>query len=292
MKHLIKIDHVTKSFKNKKGIFDLSLEVDAGQVMGFIGPNGAGKSTTIRHLMGFLKADSGSLTINGYDCWQEADRVKDKLGYLPGEIVFPSGLSAQDFLAMQGKIHHDPNPSRAQSLIERFHLNMDIPIPKMSKGMKLKLALVACFMCDPDIIILDEPSTGLDPLMQEELIQLLKEEKAKGKTIFLSSHVLEEVERIADDICIIKAGRIVKELSIAELHAEMQDFLLVKLGDKEGLSPNLSGVEDLGNQTYRLALLGDCNHLVRELAQHDILALDCEKVTLREIFQKYYGEGE
>lgn len=169
---------------------------------------------------------------------------------------------------------------------------MAIPIHKMSKGMKQKLALVACFMCDPDIIILDEPSTGLDPLMQEELIQLLREEKAKGKTIFLSSHVLEEIERIADEICIIKEGRIVKKLDIAQLHAEMKEFLQVTLKDEKPLSLTLPGIEDLGQQTYRIPLEGDYNALLRELAQHDIADLRGQAVTLRELFQKYYREGD
>ncbi|MCY3040177.1 MULTISPECIES: ABC transporter ATP-binding protein [Aerococcus] len=289
---MIKIDHVTKSFDHHKGIFDISLEVADGQVMGFIGPNGAGKSTTIRHLMGFLKADKGTLTINGLDCWREADQVKKGLGYLPGEIVFPSGLSAHDFLAMQREIHRHQDTRLAEDLIDRFQLNMAIPIHKMSKGMKQKLALVACFMCDPDIIILDEPSTGLDPLMQEELIQLLREEKAKGKTIFLSSHVLEEIERIADEICIIKEGRIVKKLDIAQLHAEMKEFLQVTLKDEKPLSLTLPGIEDLGQQTYRIPLEGDYNALLRELAQHDIADLRGQAVTLRELFQKYYREGD
>ena len=289
---MISIEHVSKTFKNKKGIFDIDLQVKDGHVLGFIGPNGAGKSTTIRHLMGFLKPDSGCMKMNGFDCWNESDKIKDKVGYLPGEIVFPSGLSARDFLDRQLKMHDYKDDSLAKKLIDRFNLNISIPINKMSKGMKQKLAIVCTFMCNPDIIILDEPSTGLDPLMQKELISLFCEEKAKGKTIFLSSHIFEEIEMIADEICIIKQGKIVQNRNMKDVYSEMKKHMYIQIRDDIALNIAPEKVESLEDKSYRILIDGNENDIVRELAGHDIVSMNIEQVSLRDIFQKYYGEDE
>lgn len=287
---MIEANDVSKRFKNGKGIFKLNFNVKEGEVFGFIGPNGAGKSTTIRHLMGFLRPDKGTMLMGGYNCWKESERIKDRVGYLPGEIVFPAGLTAYEFLDLQADIHNKKGKTTAKDLIDRFKLNINIPIKNMSKGMKQKLAIVSTFMCNPDIIILDEPSTGLDPLMQKELIDLFSEEKKKGKTIFLSSHIFEEIETIADTICIIKDGKIVKNQNMQEVFDQMKKHIIVKLQDDIELN-NLT-CEKLDQKKYRILLDNNENQVIRELAKHDINDISIEQVTLRDVFEKYYKGDE
>lgn len=204
----IKIDGLTRDYGNGKGIFQVSFEVSEGEVFGFLGPNGAGKTTTIRHLMGFLKPESGVCRINQLDCWRDRDRIQKNLGYIPGEISFFDDMTGTEYLQFVGKYRGLASDNRQKDLLERFELNPGGKIRKMSKGMKQKIGIVAAFMHDPQILILDEPTSGLDPLMQNRFIDLLAEEKKNGKTILLSSHMFEEVERTCDRIAIIRAGRL------------------------------------------------------------------------------------
>lgn len=285
---MIKVKNLTKKFKNGKGIFGISFEVGQGEVFGFIGPNGAGKSTTIRHLMGFLKPDSGTATISDYDCWFKAERVKNKIGYLPGEIVFPSEMSASDFIKLQAGIRNIKDKRKTDELIERFNLNTNVPIKNMSKGMKQKLAIVSAFMGDPEIILLDEPSTGLDPLMQRELISLFKEEKSKGKTIFLSSHIFEEIENVADTICIIKDGKIVEYEKFSEIHKKLKPILLVTLKNKSQLDKINIPHTVLSDEKIGIEINNNENEIIGQLSKCDIKNIDVKKVSLEDIFEKYY----
>lgn len=205
----ITIQNLTRDYGNQKGIFDVSFEVKKGEVFGFLGPNGAGKTTTIRHLMGFIKPNKGGCAINGMDCWSNRDLIQKNLGYIPGEITFFDDMTGTDFLDFVANYRNIGSTDLQNELLERFELDPKSKIKKMSKGMKQKLGIVAAFMHDPDILILDEPTGGLDPLMQKTFIELIAEEKAKGKTILLSSHIFEEVERTCDRIGIIRAGRLV-----------------------------------------------------------------------------------
>ena len=164
-------------------------------MFGFVGTNGAGKTTTIRHLMGFLKPQSGSATINGLDCWKDSAEIKKWIGYIPGEIAFPDAPTGTDFLKKQAELLGLKDMSYADSIIKKLQLDPTAKLKRMSKGMKQKTAIVAAFMADPDILILDEPTTGLDPLMRKEFISILDEEKKKGKTILMSSHMFDEVEQ-------------------------------------------------------------------------------------------------
>ena len=192
---LIDIQHVTKDYGDGRGIFDLNLSIEKGEVFGFVGTNGAGKTTTIRHLMGFLKPQSGSATINGLDCWKDSAEIKKWIGYIPGEIAFPDAPTGTDFLKRQAELLGLKDMSYAESIIKKLQLDPTAKLKRMSKGMKQKTAIVAAFMADPEILILDEPTTGLDPLMRKEFISILDEEKKKGKTILMSSHMFDEVEQ-------------------------------------------------------------------------------------------------
>ena len=211
------VDHLTRDYGSGKGIFEVSFQVNSGEVFGFLGPNGAGKTTTIRHLMGFLQARAGQCTINGMDCWKERDKIQKILGYIPGEISFFDDMSGTEFLDFIGKYRRNPADSRRKELVERFELNPQGKIKEMSKGMKLKLGIVAAFMHDPEILILDEPTSGLDPLMQNRFIELVEEERKRKKTILMSSHMFEEVERTCHRIGIIRAGKLVAMDSVESL---------------------------------------------------------------------------
>ncbi len=213
----IQIENLVRDYGGGKGVFDVSFHVDQGEAFGFLGPNGAGKTTTIRHLMGFLKPRAGKCTIDGMDCWSERDKVQTRLGYIPGEISFFDDMSGTEFLRFIADYRRIGTHGRTQELLELFELDPKSKIKKMSKGTKQKLGIVAAFMHDPDIILLDEPTSGLDPLMQNRFVNFVAKEKEQGKTILMSSHIFEEVERTCDRIGIIRKGRMIAVDSAAAL---------------------------------------------------------------------------
>jgi ABC-2 type transport system ATP-binding protein len=214
---VIEIKNLTRDYGEGKGIFNVSFQVNKGEVFGFLGPNGAGKTTTIRHLMGFIQNQSGNCTINGMDCWKESAKIQRTLGYISGEIHFFDDMTGTEFLNFVSKYRGILNAQKQRELLNRFELDPKGKIKKMSKGMKQKLGIVTAFMHDPEILVLDEPSSGLDPLMQNRFVELIDEEKAKGKTILLSSHIFEEVERTCDRIGIIRNGMLVTVDSVVTL---------------------------------------------------------------------------
>lgn len=205
----IYVENLSRDYGGGKGVFDVSLSVPGGEVFGFLGPNGAGKTTVIRHIMGFIRPESGQCKINGIDCWKKRDLVQQSVGYVPGELSFFEDMSGKEFLKFLQKYRGSKADNRQNELMERFELDAGAKIRKMSKGTKQKVAIAAAFMHDPEVLILDEPTSGLDPLMQSRFVELLREEKQRGKTIFLSSHMFEEVERTCDRIAIIRGGRLV-----------------------------------------------------------------------------------
>ena len=213
----IQIENLVRDYGGGKGVFDVSFHVDQGEAFGFLGPNGAGKTTTIRHLMGFLKPRAGKCTIDGMDCWSERDKVQARLGYIPGEISFFDDMSGTEFLRFIADYRRIGTHDRTQELLELFELDPKSKIKKMSKGTKQKLGIVAAFMHDPDIILLDEPTSGLDPLMQNRFVNFVAKEKEQGKTILMSGHIFEEVERTCDRIGIIRKGRMIAVDSAAAL---------------------------------------------------------------------------
>ena len=204
----IDIQNLTRDYGESKGVFDVSFSVGQGEAFGFLGPNGAGKTTTIRHLMGFLQPQSGKCTIGELDCWTDSEKIQARLGYIPGEISFFDDMTGTAFLKFVAKYRGMSGFGRTEELLKRFELDPNGKIKKMSKGMKQKVGIVTAFMHDPDILILDEPTSGLDPLMQNRFIELVSEEKEKGKTILMSSHMFEEVERTCHRIGIIRDGRL------------------------------------------------------------------------------------
>lgn len=223
MRDIIEINGLTKDYGKDRGIFDLSLSIKEGETFGIVGVNGSGKTTTMRHLMGFLKQDKGKASVLGLDCWKNASKLKKHIGYVPGEIAFPDIKSGTDFLKSQADFMGLKDFSYADQLIKRLSIDTSATIKRMSKGMKQKTALVAAFMSEPDIFFLDEPTTGLDPLMRDTVIELMLESKQKGKTIFVSSHMFNELEGTCDRIAFIKQGKIIDVADMETITGQKAD---------------------------------------------------------------------
>jgi len=222
---VLQIEHLTKDYGHGRGVFDVSLNVEKGEVYGFLGPNGAGKTTAIRHIMGFSRPQKGRALVNGLDSWRCYHVIQKDLGYLPGEIALPESLTGTQFIKMMASLRQMKDMAYTDSLIKRFELEPSGGLKRMSLGMKRKLAIVTAFMHDPALLILDEPTSGLDPVMQDAFIKFIKTEKDRGKTILLSSHIFSEVDATCDRIAIIKDGRIVSSFIADDLrHNESKTF--------------------------------------------------------------------
>lgn len=214
---IIRLDGVTKDYGNNRGIFDINLSIKQGECFGFVGTNGSGKTTTIRNIMGFINPDAGKVYVKGMDSWENGVDIKKYVSYVPGEIAFPPLKTGMDFLKTQAKYLDIKDLSYMNELIEMFRLDPTANLARMSKGMKQKTALVAALMGDREILILDEPTTGLDPLMREVFVDLINREKKRGKTIFISDHIFEEVEELCDKVAFIKDGHIIDIFDMDEL---------------------------------------------------------------------------
>lgn len=293
--NVIEINNLTKDFGNNKGIFDLSFSLKQGEVVGFLGSNGAGKTTTIRHLMGFIKADNGSAKILNMDCFKNAYSVQEKIGYLPGEIAFIDNMTGAEFIHFMADMKNITDLQYARELIAYFDIDTKIKIKKMSKGMKQKIGIIIAFMQDTPILILDEPTTGLDPLMQTKFVDLIKKEKAKGKTILMSSHIFEEIENTCERIVMIKDGRLVADENINAMRNKMNKHYEISFSNMEDA---IHFQELYSSNSYRknnvVYLLSNqnINHLIRELSKFNIEDINARYQTLEEVFMKYYGGSE
>ncbi len=292
---IIEISGLTKDYGNHKGIFDLSLRVKEGEVFGYLGPNGAGKTTTIRHLMGFLTPDKGTARILGKECRSNSSHVMKELGYLPAEIAFFDGMNGMDFLKFMGEMRGLKDTTYRDKLIEQFELDTRGRIRKMSKGMKQKLGIICAFMHEPKVLILDEPTSGLDPLMQRRFADLILEEKAKGKTILMSSHSFEEIERTCDRVGIIRQGELVAIEDIHVLKEKRRKTYLVTFDSPQAALAfqNKGGFDqiEVNGATAKVSILGKVSGFVQELTHYTILDLDIENSSLEDVFMQYYGNS-
>ena len=222
---IIKTSDLTKDYGKSRGVFDIDIEVHKGEVFGFIGTNGSGKTTTIRNMMGFIKPDSGISSINGLDSWTQSADIMKNVSYVPGEIAFPALKTGTEFLKTQAKYLGVTDFEYMNHVIELLQLDPTANLKRMSKGMKQKTAIVAALMGEKEILVLDEPTTGLDPLMREAFLELIREEKQKGHTVFMSSHIFEEIEAVCDRVAMIKDGHIIATTSLYDLrHPTVKNF--------------------------------------------------------------------
>ena len=288
----IVLDKLTKRYGEKKGVFDLSFAIRQGEAFGFIGPNGAGKTTAIRHLMGFLNPDSGNCTIRGQDCRMQAHTLHQFVGYVPGEIAFFDEMKGEEYLLFSQRLRRGDFSKKRRELLERFELDASGRIRRMSKGMKQKLGLVAAFQHDPEILILDEPTSGLDPLMQQRFVALIQEEKNRGKTMLISSHSFEEIEKTCDRVGILKEGRLVTDQTVSELKKSRRRVFSISFSGHEAVEAFLKeGFEAVSHNHLRadVAVVGELAPFLQALARYPVIGLDVLSQSLEEVFMGYYG---
>ena len=293
---VININDLTKDYGNGKGIFNVNIEVKEGEVFGFLGPNGAGKTTTIRNLLGFIRPDRGSCSILELDCFQDAAKIQEHLGYLAGEIAFLDDLKGRQLIDFIAAMKGVKDTTRIEELIELFELDPRGKVKKMSKGMKQKIAIITAFMTNPEVIILDEPTSGLDPLMQNRFIDLILEEKKKGRTIFMSSHIFEEIERTCDRTAIIRDGKIVaieNMESLAKKRSKIFSVTLNSLKEIEAIKLENFDIVDIDGLQISIKVKNNVNEFLHKLTKYEIKDLDIKKQSLEEIFMHFYGkDGE
>lgn len=302
--HVIEVSHLTKDYGFGRGVFDVNIHVDQGEVLGFLGPNGAGKSTTIRHLMGFSKPGKGSTKIFGKETFSRYYEILNHVGYIPGEVALPAGLTGWQFIRMIQDLQKVKNEARLKEMLELFELDdlsLKGDVKRMSLGVKRKLAVVTAFMSDPEVLILDEPTSGLDPVMQETFVDLIHKEKARGKTILLSSHIFSEIDNTCDRIAIIKDGKIVSEFVADDLKHASRKYYTVDfkneeekkkfLAEKDAIS-SLELIREQPSEIFIAVDDKDLNAAIAALAPLDVESFDNRKESLEDYFMKFYKEDK
>lgn len=291
---MIEVRDLTQVYKSGKGIFDLNFTIKEGEVFGYLGPNGAGKTTTIRNLLGFSNATKGEAKINGLNCRKDAAKLQNIIGYLPGEIAFFDNMTGIEFLKFLAEMRSIKNFSIRDNLIDRFQLDVNFKIKKMSKGMKQKLGIVAAFMHDPKVYILDEPTSGLDPFMQNTFMELIDEERSRGKTIMMSSHIFEEVQKSCERAGIIKDGRIVAIEDINALKKMKHETYIITLEDEkdvEKLVKSQLAAKRLSDNQVQITVQNNYKEFFEILATCSVTGLEVVEQSLEDVFMKYYGKA-
>jgi ABC-2 type transport system ATP-binding protein len=283
-----------KSFGRIRALDGLDLDVETGEVHGFLGPNGAGKSTAVRVLLGLLRADSGAARILGRDPWKDAVEVHRRIAYVPGDVTLWRNLTGGEVIDLYGRLRGGLDARRRADLLDRFELDPTKKGRTYSKGNRQKVALVAAFASDVDLLILDEPTSGLDPLMEEVFQRCVAEERDRGRTVLLSSHILSEVEELCDRVSIIRNGRTVESGSLADLRHLTRTSVSAELAGPPGALDRLPGVHDLDVRGHRVRLQVDAGRLdavLRSLSESGIRSLTSTPPTLEELFLRHYEDG-
>jgi ABC-2 type transport system ATP-binding protein len=298
MAAIIEVESLTKSYGSKRGITRVSFQVEEGEVFGFLGPNGAGKTTTIRLLMALLRADAGSARIAGLDSWEQSVEIKRLVGYLPGEPSLDPNLTGGQILEYFGHLRGGVDQTYLKQLIQRLDLDPGRKFRQYSSGNKRKVVLIQAFMHRPRVLILDEPTNGLDPLNQQEFNTMVKEVRDEGRTVFLSSHILSEVEQTCTRVGIIREGQLVRVGGVSELKDIKRSVITITFADAVPVEAfkKLDGVgqvETLSDgHTLRLAIQGGADAVIKAAAQHPVVSLTSHEPSLEDIFLRYYeGDG-
>lgn len=287
----IEIRGLVRDYGKGRGVFGLTLEVETGEALGVLGPNGAGKTTTLRHLMGFLRAKQGSVRIGGMDCFAQAREVHRRVGYLPGEVAFPDDMTGREFIAFVAGVKGVRGLGRARELAERFELDDTAKLRKMSKGNRQKVAIVCAFLQDAPVLLLDEPTSGLDPLMQNRFVQLVQEEHARGKTILLSSHMFEEVERTCGRAAILRDGKLAAVQPLDELRRSRARQYAADFTNAQAAAQFAAGWPGAAVEGCRVVADAgsDLPALLRALSEQPVVSLTPCSQSLEESFMQYYG---
>lgn len=291
----IKISALTKYYGKHRGVEDISFNVKDGEIFGFIGPNGAGKSTTIRTMLNLIYPTKGSIRIFGLDSVKDAPRIAEDIGYLPSEVFYYDDMKVRDLLNYSASFYKKDCKKKIIELTDLLELELDRKIEDLSSGNRKKVGIVQGLIHDPKLIILDEPTSGLDPLMQQKFFNLLKEENKNGKTIFFSSHILGEVQRLCHRVAIIKEGSIVRLDEMSNLRDENYKRLTLETEDSILAPLNaMDGITDIttANHTVSFIFKGDINKMTKLLSEINLKSILIEEPSLEEIFLHYYEKGE
>ncbi|MGH2496923.1 MAG: ATP-binding cassette domain-containing protein [Ktedonobacteraceae bacterium] len=288
---VIVIDNLYKSYGNIQAVKGISMRVEQGEIFGFLGPNGAGKTTTIRCMLDVIRPTSGTLSVLGLDAQRDKMALHQRIGYLPGDVRLPGQMTGKQvinyFSRLQGR-----EPVMLDDLVKRFDVEMKRPLKGYSKGMRQKIGIVLAFMCDPEVLILDEPTSGLDPLLQRTFNEFLLQEQARGKTIFMSSHIMSDVEKVCQRVAVIRQGEIITIEEVEKLRQKAGQRIIVEFGDAVSADevarmPGVSMVTS-HNHAYHFNVSGSMDALIKALSHHEVLRLQAEEAPLEEVFLKFY----
>jgi len=292
---VIETQGLTVYYGKHRGIIDVDLTVEKGEVFGFLGPNGAGKTTTQRVLVDVIRPTSGEARVFGLDCREQSVAIQERVGYLPGELALYTNMRANAFFEMYEYLRAE-NGSKEywRELAERLDLDTARKVGEFSRGNKQKVGVVAAFMSRPELLILDEPTTGLDPLVQQTVLEMVREARADGRTVFFSSHILPEVQAVCDRVGIIREGRLVETERVENLFARRMKRLSLTFPESPPAGAfELEGVTELERnaQSITLEVRENLPQILATAAQHDVSDIETHNVTLEEIFLAYYGKG-
>jgi ABC-2 type transport system ATP-binding protein len=290
----ITAEHLTKSYGGQRGVVDLTFEVRPGEVFGYLGPNGAGKTTTIRTMLDMIRPTRGRISVLGLDSRSDALEIHRRTGYLPGEMALYDRLTGAEYLRHLASLRGDVDDAYTLGLAERLSCDLSARIRSLSHGNRRKVALIQAFMHRPELLVLDEPTQGLDPLVQLEFHRLVQEVRSQGRTVFLSSHVMPEVERLCDRVAIIREGRLVAIEDVGDLKARAVRSISIHF--ERPVAPSafehLPGVREVVAQgdVLHVTMAGPVDALVKEAARHEVVDLESHEPSLEDIFLTYYGD--
>ncbi|MFE1210249.1 ATP-binding cassette domain-containing protein [Streptomyces albidoflavus] len=290
----IEMRGIVKSFGNKRALDQLDLTVQPGEVHGFLGPNGAGKSTTIRVLLGLLRQDGGTARLFGRDPWADAVPLHRRLAYVPGDVELWPNLTGGEAIDLFARLRGGADATRREELCERFDLDPRKKGRTYSKGNRQKVALISALACDVELLLLDEPTAGLDPLMEAVFQECIREARAAGRTVLLSSHILAQVEALADRVSIVRQGRIVESGSLEELRHLTRTSVELVTRQPAGSLAALPGVHDLRSERGRVRFdvdSGQLSHLVQRLGEYEVQGLTAHPPTLEQLLLRHYGDA-
>lgn len=288
---------LTKYYGDAPGIIDLDLDIAEGEVFGFLGPNGSGKSTTIRTLLNFLYPTRGSGTVLGLDIVKDSVEIRRRTGYLPGDLALYETMTAREFLLYFSNLRRMDTRARVAELADRFELELDRKISDYSTGNRQKIGIVNAFMHDPELLILDEPSAGLDPLMQQEFQGLINETRAGGRTVFLSSHILSEVDRVADRVGIVRESRLIAVDTVEAFKATAQATISIRFETPTDAADftSLRGVTSVASRNEGHVLVvtvsGSIDPVIKKAAEYAVESVSTRDDELEEVFLSYYQSG-
>ncbi len=292
---MIELMGLTKAYRGFRALDDVTVRIPGGVVFGYVGPNGAGKTTTIRILVGLMRPTHGCARVCGADTVRERETAQRHIGYLPGRFVAYPDLTAEQYLDYLAHLHGGVDPTVRRSVVDRLELDPTIRIGAMSHGNRQKVGIVQAFMSEPDVLVLDEPTTGLDPLVQREFLDMVREVRDAGRTVFLSSHVLSEVEAVADTVGMLRKGQLVEVRSITELtrrtHRRLDLRFAATPPDSASLR-HLPGVRQVHHNTHgmQVEVEGSTAELLKAIAPYDVVDIVSHEPDLEEIFLGYYGQ--